>query len=267
MRIVKCQQGTAEWLDARHGLITASRLVDVMNYNQPSLAQAKEAGFKTAGEALAAGILGKESAARESYRTSLVAERLTGRTEEHFVSNEMMWGTEQEVYARAAYEMAEDVLLDRVGFVLHPTQDFSGASPDALRGKDGSVEFKCPKTTTHLRWMRAGVVPEEHQPQMQWVMACCEREWCDFMSFDPRLPPGLRCFMRRLMRDELVIARMEAEVQKLEDEIQAELCDLTGRIIEQPKPEPEDFGDMGITDEDIAFAREFLEDSNAKSQA
>lgn len=215
MRVVECIQGEDSWLHARRGIITASRLADVLNYNQPTAAQKKEGHAK-----------GKESQKRADYRIELIAERLTGKSEERFVSYDMKWGTKYEPEARSAYEMAVDQFLDRVGFVLHPTMGFAGASPDGLSGKDGGAEFKCPKSTTHLEWMLAGVVPEEYIPQMMWEMACCERKWMDFVSFDPRMPEELQLFIIRLPRDDAKIAEMEAEVKKFEGEIVEQLTKL-----------------------------------------
>lgn len=167
-----------------------------------------------------------ELKARADYRMDLIAERLTGRAEEHYVSNEMMWGVENEKYAKIAYEITQNEMLDNAGLVLHPAFDFSGASPDALVGSDGCLECKCPKTTTHLRWMEAGEVPEEHQLQMLWVMTCCERQWCDFLSYDPRLPEGLRVFLVRLTRDDERIRSMEAEVNRFNGEIESSIAKL-----------------------------------------
>lgn len=197
MRVIKCEQGTPEWLSARCGLITASRMADVSSYLKK----------------------GGKSQKRVDYRIELMAERLTRRATEYFVSTEMKWGTENEPAARSAYEVENGVLLDRVGFALHPTMDFSGASPDGLSGKDGGAEFKCPKSTTHLEYMMAGVVPEAYIPQMMWEMVCCERQWMDFVSFDPRMPDDMQLFIVRLPRDEAKIAEMEAEVIKFEAEI------------------------------------------------
>jgi hypothetical protein len=245
------QQGTAAWLESRAGRQTASRMVDVMSYNQPSAAQAKEAGYRLVAEAAAAGIKGKESMARVGYRRELRAERLTGRCEEHFVTPYMDAGTEKEPYARAAYEVANDVLVSVVGFIVHPRYHHSGSSPDGLIGSSGGLEIKAPKNTTHLSYLDEKVIPSDYELQMQWNMACCEREWWDFVSFCPEMPPGLRIFIKRLERDDKRIAEMEAEVLKMEDEIQAALKELAPRIIEEPVKPAEDFGELGVNQDDI----------------
>jgi len=214
MRVIKCKQGTAEWLDARRGKITASRIADVMDFLKK----------------------GGEGASRRNYRIELMAERLTGRSEDHYVTPEMAWGSEYESRARAAYEVATDVMVDQIGFALHPTFDFAGASPDSLVGTDGGLEIKCPKTSTHLKWMMADAVPEEHQGQMFWNMLCCEREWWDFVSYDPRLPKGLQIFTKRLERDDVQIAKIEEAVAAFNDEVEVALKPLQERVIPEPTP-------------------------------
>ena len=208
MRVVDCEQGSPEWLQARCGLVTASRISDVL-----------------------AKIKSGEAASRADYRDEIVVEVLTGVPQANFfTSREMRWGTEQEVFARAAYEAHHEVMCDRVGLVLHPTIEHAGASPDGLVGDLGLVEIKCGKSMTHLSYLRGGVVPPKHIPQMLWQLACCPgREWCDFVSYDPRLPPDLQLFCVRLMRDDVRIAAMEVEVQKFIDEAYQEAAELMGR--------------------------------------
>jgi len=190
VRILDFPQGSDEWLAARAGKVTASRICDVI------------AKIKTG-----------EAAARRDYRTQIVAEILTGRPQESaYMNDEMRWGVEQEPLARSAYEMAADCLVDTVGLVLHPTIDRAAASPDGLVAADGLLEIKCPKTATHLQYLMDGAVPRDYQPQMLWQMACTGREWCDFVSFDPRLPEKMRLLKVRLMRDDARIAELEREV-------------------------------------------------------
>ena len=189
MKVIDFPQGSAEWLKSRAGKVTASRVSDVM------------AKIKTG-----------ESAARRDYRAQIVAEILTGRPQEDgFINSAMQWGTEQEPYARSAYEVASDLMVDTVGLVLHPAIDRAAASPDGLAG-DGLLEIKCPKTATHLQYLLDGVVPKQYQPQMLWQMACTERPWCDFVSFDPRLPAELQLLVVRFERDDKRIKEMEDEV-------------------------------------------------------
>lgn len=229
MRAITCQQKTAEWLTLRSGRISASRLGDV-------IAKPKRGT--------------EELARRRDYRMELLCERLTGRAAEHYVSRDMDHGVENEPYARAAYEISESVMVDEIGMAIHPTMDFASASPDGLVGDDGCIEIKCPRTATHLEWKMAGVVPEEHIPQMMWVMACCERKWADFISFDPRLPQRLRFFLARLHRDEKRIAEMEYEVMQFNSEVE-EMCRKLGGPVwtpQLPKARSEETVRIGIHD-------------------
>lgn len=183
-------QGTPEWFAARLGRCTASRVADVL------------AKIKTG-----------EAAARRNYRTQLVVERLTGTSTDTYQSPAMQWGIETEPQARMAYEIDQDVLVEEAGFIEHAEIPMFGASPDALIGDDGQLEIKCPMTATHVEWMLAGKVPAEHRPQMLAQLSCTRRQWCDFVSFDPRLPEKMRLFRVRLMRDDEEIAALEAEVR------------------------------------------------------
>lgn len=226
MRVVECEQGSDLWLKAREGKITASRMADVLSFKQPSAAQAKAAGHALVREAVAAGIKGDESEARSGYRIEVMAERLSGRAVDRFVTLAMKWGIEKEPEARSRYQLLtmDGAALDRPGFVLHPTLDYAGASPDGLCGRHGGAEFKCPETTTHLEYMLAGVVPEAYIPQMDMEMLCCERDWIDFVSYDPRMiDEDLQLFIVRHNRDEAKLKEMEAEIVRFEGEIQAQI--------------------------------------------
>lgn len=190
MKIVECTQGTEEWKQARAGKVTASRIPDVL-----------------------AKIKSGEAAVRRDYRAQLVAEILTGVPQDDaFFSAEMRWGVEQEPFARAAYEIQTGRDVEQVGMVLHPSIDRGAASPDGLVEFDGLLEIKCPKTATHLAYIQADVVPAQYHPQMLWQMACTGRDWCDFVSYDPRLPENLQLFFKRFQRDQARIDEIEAEV-------------------------------------------------------
>lgn len=197
------EQNTQEWLQDRIGMITASRIKDMM-------AQTKSG----------------PSASRKNYAAELMLERITGQRGERFVNAAMAFGTETEPLARLAYSLHTGQDVDEVGFIHHPTIARAGASPDGLVSLDGMVEIKCGNTATHIAWAIAGVVPPEHVPQMQWQMACCNRGWNDFVSFDPRMPEGQQLFIRTLYRDNDYIAKLEQEVVKFDAEIEAMIADL-----------------------------------------
>ena len=199
-KIFDCPQRTAEWFKIRCGLITGSHMCDVTAY----LANGKG-----------------ETKNRANYRMSLVAERLTGKITEHFVTNEMKWGQEQEEFAISAYEQTFNTLVAPVGFAIHPTMDFSGSSPDGLIGVDGILEVKCLTTARHLEVFTSQQVPSEYYDQMQWEMVCCERTRGEFVCFDCRLPEHLQLFVIPVSYDEKRVEELEAEVRKMHAEVEA----------------------------------------------
>lgn len=206
MRAEGVQQLSPEWLHMRCGSVTGSRVCDVM-------ARLKKGG---------------ESVARRNYKADLVVENITGLTTLHFVTPAMEHGIENEPLAKAAYEMQTDATVEDGGLWLHDEISRFMASPDGLVGEDGLIEVKCPQTTTHLEYLMAGVVPEDHQPQMLAEMACTGRQWVDFVSYDPRLPKRLQLFIRRFPRDEKRIAEMEEEVKTFLLEVAEILLRLSG---------------------------------------
>jgi putative phage-type endonuclease len=200
-------QGSPGWHAARAGKVTASRIVDVM------------ATIKTG-----------EAASRREYKWQIVAEILTGKPAEGgFFNQAMQWGVEQEPFARAAYELRYETLVDQIGLVPHPRIARAAASPDGLVGEDGLIEIKCPKTVTHLTTLAEGKIPNEYQLQMCWQMACTGRDWVDFASFDPRLPEELQLCVIRFDRDEDRIACIEQEVERFLDEVDALIQTLRER--------------------------------------
>ena len=196
-------QGTEEWFTIRIGKVTASRVADV-------IAKTKT-GY---------------SATRDNYMAQLVCERLTGQKGESFTNAAMQHGTETEPLARAAYEALKDVLVDEVGFVPHPSIDMAGASPDGLVGSDGLLEIKCPNTATHIETLMSKTVPGKYNTQMQFQMACTGRQWCDFVSFDNRLPEQFQLFVKRVPRDDEFIKQMEDEVVKFLNELDIKIAQL-----------------------------------------
>lgn len=182
------KQRSDAWFSARLGKVTASRIADVM-------AQGRSG----------------EAVSRKNYRAELVAERLTGERAEGFTSAAMQHGIDTEPQARAAYEWDQGVEVVECGLINHPLIAMSAASPDGLVGDAGLVEIKCPNTATHIDLIETGKIDRKYLFQMQWQMACTERAWCDFVSFDPRL--GEAGYWRiRVERDDKMIADISAEV-------------------------------------------------------
>jgi putative phage-type endonuclease len=203
----KIEQGSLEWKMLRAGKVTASRVADVLSK-----------------------IKSGESAGRKNYKMDLVAERLTNQPAESFTNSAMQWGTEQEPFARIAYETKMNLFVEQIPFMDHPKIEWFGCSPDGLVAEDGLIEIKCPNTTTHLEYIDGGKPPAKYIPQMQTQMACTGRKWCDFVSFDPRLPENLQLFVVRLDRDDGYIKDMEVEVQKFLQEVDELFTKLKERM-------------------------------------
>lgn len=194
------EQGSQDWHAARLGCVTASRVADVV-------AKTKS-GY---------------SAARQTYLGQLLSERLTGLATEIFQNAAMRWGSDMEAFGVEAYEAATGLETFQVGFLFHPNLAYAGASPDRLVAPDGLVEVKCPTTSTHIETLLKGEVPDRYQIQMQWQMACTGRAWCDFVSFDPRLPEAYQLFIQRVPRDAERIVALEQEVAVFLEELEAKL--------------------------------------------
>ena len=128
-----------------------------------------------------------------------------------------------------AYEFRHDVTVEQVGFIAHPSIEMSGASPDGLVAADGLVEIKCPNTATHIETLLTGTIPAKYETQMLWQMACTGRAWCDFASFDPRLPEEMRLFVKRFARDDARIAEMEEQVREFLFELDTTVRRLSER--------------------------------------
>ena len=148
---------------------------------------------------------------------------MTGQKQESYSNAAMEWGTANEPLARAAYEAFKDVLVDEIGIINHPFLPMCAASPDGLISIDGMLEIKCPNTATHFDTLLTGKMPSKYMPQVQWQMACANRLWADFVSFDPRAPEGLQLFITRIERDDKYILELEAEVNKFLEELDARI--------------------------------------------
>lgn len=203
------QQRTEQWFAARLGKVTGSRIKDVVGV------------LKT----------GAYAAARADYMAQLICERLTGRHDEKPLSAAMQRGVELEAKARAVYEIESGELVEETGFIVHPTIIQAGASPDGLIRADGLIEIKCPNTATHIRFLKSGAPADGYLLQMQWQMACTGRQWCDFVSYDDRLPEHLAYKAVRIKRD-------NDRIQKLETEVKAFLRELESEIKQLEKAHP-----------------------------
>ncbi len=194
------EQGSIEWLAARAGSLGASQVAD-------AIARTKS-GW---------------GSSRANVMANLITERLTGKPAETFTNAAMAWGTQTEPDARAAYEFMRDVDVELVGIVKHPTIVGSHASPDGLVGDKGLIEIKCPQSSTHIETLLTGAIPGKYITQMQWQMACTGREFCDHISYDPRLPTSMQLWIKRVERDPKAISELEEQVQEFLHELDAKV--------------------------------------------
>ncbi|WP_424696978.1 lambda exonuclease family protein [Haemophilus paraphrohaemolyticus] len=197
-------QGTPEWFEQRRGKVTASRIADLM-------AKTKS-GYSTS---------------RQNYLMQLLCERLTGKIEEGYKSAAMQRGNDLEAEARNWYQLETGESVEEVSFIDHPKINFAGASPDGFVGAEGLIEIKCPNTATHIETLRKKEPIDRYYKQMQWQMAVTGRKWCDFVSFDNRLPDNLAYFCKRIPRDEAVIQEIEQEVQAFLLELDVTVAELS----------------------------------------
>lgn len=201
------EQLSPEWFAARCGKVTASRIADVM---------AKTRNGYGAG--------------RKNYMAELVAERLTGIKAQGFTSAAMMHGIETEPEARANYEFMTNSEVAEVGFVDHPIIEMTGASPDGLVGDDGLVEIKCPNTATHIDTLLGSNIDRKYVLQMHWQMICTQRKWCDFVSFDPRMPVEMQLYIARVELDTELAEEITAEVNKFLAETSVMVNELNAKF-------------------------------------
>ncbi|MFZ4697981.1 MAG: lambda exonuclease family protein [Phycisphaerales bacterium] len=196
MILETADQRTDDWYAARCGKATASRFKD----------------------AIAALKSGAPAQAQRDYLTELVVERLTQQPIQRFQNAAMTWGTEQEPAARAAYERVTGISVEETGFIAHDTL-MAGCSPDGLVDWDGLVEIKCPwNTAVHIETLLNGM-PDEHIPQVQGQMWITGRQWCDFVSYDPRMPAELQLHVQRINRDPAYVADLERRVTEFLAEV------------------------------------------------
>lgn len=204
------EQGTDAWFAARLGKVTASRVAD--------LTARTKTGW---------------GASRANYMAELLIERLTGAKAESYVSPAMQWGLDHEAEARAAYEFMRDCTVDPGSYFDHPRIPMAGASPDGLIGAEGLVEIKCPNSATHIETLQGASVPSKYFAQIQWQLACTGRAWCDWVSFDPRMPASMRLFVERIDRDAVAIAAFEKYVTEFLAELDGKLTALTSRYMQK----------------------------------
>lgn len=200
-------QGTDEWRALRAGKITASRACDVLAFGKRD---------------------GKPLQARRDYVGDIVGEILTGEPKAQVRARPLDWGHDVEAAARAAYEADTGAIVELADFLPHPLVHYAGCSPDGLVGTCGQIEIKCPSNpAVHAMTLRDGM-PAEHVPQIQFEMWVTGRAWCDFVSYDPRMPEHARLYIQRIERDQAFIDGLAVACESMWAEVQ-EMLEIIGR--------------------------------------
>lgn len=213
-RVLCTTQLTTEWFDARCGKVTGSNVSLVMKRMKVNRGDKKK---------------GDSSAERDRYKDIIISEMLSGKPVKNYVSPWMDEGRENEPLARAVYEHRMDCEVYQTGFVLHPSMDRFGASPDGIL-PEGCVEFKCPAQNNHIAYARREIIPPEYIDQMQSEIVCAEAEWCDFVSYCPDMKAPFDMYRVRVYRDDKRIAEIEDAVKKFLEEIAGDIQRTAERL-------------------------------------
>ena len=191
------EQGTPEWYAARAGIPTASNFGKIIKAN------------------------GSFSSSCKDYVNQLVGERLLWHTEESYKNEWMQRGIDIEGEARELYEFTRDVEVKQVGFITKENPQ-CGCSPDGLVGDDGGLEIKCPKLSTHIKYLRSGKLPAEYHRQVHGSLYVTGRKWWDFMSYYP----GIKPFIIRVQRDDEFNQLLEMAIGEIVGQIENAVSDI-----------------------------------------
>lgn len=204
------RQRTAEWFQARLGKVTSSNIYNVLSRTTKNLPTSKY----------------------EEYKIKLMTERLVGEISQSYTTAAMQWGIEHEENALKEYAFIYDTEVTQCGFIQHPTIQMAGASPDGLIGENGLVEIKCPQSANHLRFWMTETIKPEYLAQMHFQMACTGRQWCDFVSYDPRFAEQsahLRLKVQRIHRNDEQIETINQAVETFLEEIEQDIQQITAQ--------------------------------------
>lgn len=207
VRIIDCEQRSPTWFQARAGLVTGS------------VADAVVASLKSGGE----------PAARRDLRVQLAIERLTGAPVEvdGYVSRDMLRGIECEPLALAAYEAETGKVVRKTGFIERVDLAIGCSIDGDVDELFGILELKCPKSATHIAYLKAKRLPPEYVPQVTHNLLATEADYCDFCSFDNRLPDGLQFFRIRVTRADVDLTGYTSALLKFLQEVETEVESLT----------------------------------------
>lgn len=184
------EQGTREWFEARAGIPTASMFSAVLSKGRG----------------------GAESKTRKTYMLKLLGERLTGELQESFTNEHMERGKVMEAEARTMYEFQSDNEAKEIGFIRNGGK---GCSPDAVINDNGMLEIKTKLPHLQLDALIKGQMPVDHKAQVQGQLMVAEREWCDFVSYWPKLP----LLLVRVERDEKYIKNLSEQLDIFNEEM------------------------------------------------
>ena len=192
-------QGSEEWFKARLGVITASRLGDVMRKTKWG-----------------------ESTYKERLRLELAIERITGKSASNVVMNQAMRdGVEREPDARTLFEAITGKEVALCGSFDHPTIPNTSASPDGLvRDESAVLEIKCPMASTHAKNLMSDTMPKNYIYQVQHQIQCTESDYAYFASYHPDFPPELRLKWVRVERDDSVLESLNEEIRAFDASIE-----------------------------------------------
>ena len=188
-------QGTDEWLEARRGILTASEMKLILT---PT--------FKAA-----------NNDKTRAHVYELLAQRVSGFVEPSYISDDMLRGHEDEVWARVAY--SENIApVEDMGFITNDKWGFRiGYSPDGLVGDDGLIECKSRRQKYQVQTICEASVPPEYMIQLQTGMLVSERDWIDFISYCGGLP----MFVLRVWPDDAIQAAIIEAAAEFEAKVQA----------------------------------------------
>jgi len=153
-------QGSYQWHELRLGKVTSSRMKKVMGANNLEVID------------------------------EIIAEEETGFCDDldSYVSEDMQRGIDLEPMAVDQYVKLTGATVEEIGFVQCSELPLLGLSPDRFVGTEGALEVKCPKTKTHVKYIRQNQVPNDYKYQIfTYFLVNPDIQWVDFMSFDPRL--------------------------------------------------------------------------------
>jgi putative phage-type endonuclease len=205
------EQGTDEWHDARRGIVTASVVGKLLT---PTLKVASNDTSRGLTEAL-------------------IAERITGWTEDTPMTSDMFRGVFAEPHARDLYSRHYAPATE-LGFMLREEDGWRlGYSPDGLVGDDGLIEVKAPRAKTHLRTILADEVPAFYMPQLQAGLLVSGRTWIDFVSY----VGGMPLYVKRVYRDPDWFDAIEAACIAFEATAAKTVADYERRVAGLPTTE------------------------------